>query len=114
MSLANSRTHFSAIASTDSVCSSGSVPLHTCPTVGGGTCVFPFTKGKFNASLLLPEAISIQLRLFHSPKCKPILCNPKKFDKQTYKTRTLERRFGRLDLAKNIEKVIRCAAFFVV
>ena len=47
ISLANSRSQFSAIASTDSVCSAGSLPPHTCPTVGGGTCVFPFTKGKF-------------------------------------------------------------------
>ena len=45
MSLENSKTHFSALVSTNSVCSNALLPPHSCPTVDGGTCVFPFTNG---------------------------------------------------------------------
>ena len=45
MSLTNSRSHFSALTSTSSVCSTGPLPPHSCPTVDGDTCVFPFTNG---------------------------------------------------------------------
>ena len=46
MNLANSRSHFSALTLTDSVCLPGPIPAHSCPTLDGGTCVFPFTNGK--------------------------------------------------------------------
>ena len=45
MSLETSRSHFSALTSTNLVCSDGPLPPHSCPTVDGGTCVFPFTNG---------------------------------------------------------------------
>ena len=45
MSLANSRSQFSALTFTDSLCSAGTLPPHSCPTLDGGTCVFPFTNG---------------------------------------------------------------------
>ena len=45
MSLENSRSSFSALTSTSSVCSAGPLPPHSCPTVDGGTCLFPFTNG---------------------------------------------------------------------
>ena len=47
-SLATSRTHFSALVTTDEVCSNGPLPPHSCSTVDGGTCVFPFTNGNFS------------------------------------------------------------------
>ena len=46
MNLANSRSYFSALASTSSVCSAGPLPPHSCPTVDDDTCVFPFTNGR--------------------------------------------------------------------
>ena len=49
--LANTRSHFSALAVTDSVCVDGQVPPQSCPTVDGGSCVFPFKNGKQNAML---------------------------------------------------------------
>ena len=45
MSLENPRSSFSALTSTSSVCSAGPLPPHSCPTVDGDTCVFPFTNG---------------------------------------------------------------------
>ena len=45
-SLANARTQFSAFTTTDLVCSDGPLPPHSCPTVDGGSCVFPFKNGK--------------------------------------------------------------------
>ena len=51
MSLENSRSDFSALASSDLVCSDGPLPPHSCPTVDGGTCVFPFTNGKLHSKL---------------------------------------------------------------
>ena len=51
MSLENSRSNFSALASSDLVCSDGPLPPHSCPTVDGGTCVFPFTNGKLHSKL---------------------------------------------------------------
>ena len=45
MSLENSRSDFSALASSDLVCSDGPLPPHSCPTVDGGTCAFPYTNG---------------------------------------------------------------------
>ena len=44
-SLASSRSSFSALVATDQVCSNGPLPPHSCPTVDGGTCVFPFANG---------------------------------------------------------------------
>ena len=46
MSLKKSRRHFSALTLTDSVCLPGPIPAHSCPTLDGGACVFPFTNGK--------------------------------------------------------------------
>ena len=46
MSLTSSRSHFSALTLTDSVCLPGPIPAHSCPTLDGGTCVFPFTNGR--------------------------------------------------------------------
>ena len=43
MSLTNARSQFSALTFSDSLCSAGPLPPHSCPTVDGGTCVFPFT-----------------------------------------------------------------------
>ena len=45
MSLAKSRSRFSALTWISSVCSTDPLPPHSCPTVDGGTCVFPFTNG---------------------------------------------------------------------
>ena len=45
MSLAKSRSRFSALTSTSSVCSTDPLPPNSCPTVDGSTCVFPFTNG---------------------------------------------------------------------
>ena len=45
MHLENPRSRFSALTLTSSVCSTGSLPPHSCPTVDGDTCVFPFTNG---------------------------------------------------------------------
>ena len=44
-SLTNSRSQFSALTLTDSVCSADTLLPHSCPTLDGGTCVFPFTNG---------------------------------------------------------------------
>ena len=46
MSLTKSRSYFSALTTTDSVCFSGQMPPHSCPMLDGGTCVFPFTNGR--------------------------------------------------------------------
>ena len=49
MSLDIPRTHFSAlVASASLFCSEEPLPPHSCPTVDGGTCVFPFTNGRPN------------------------------------------------------------------
>ena len=45
MGLANPRSRFSALTSSIEVCSDGPLPPHSCPTMGGGTCVFPFEHG---------------------------------------------------------------------
>ena len=45
MSLENPRSQFSALASTNLVCSDGPLPPHSCPTLDGGTCAFPYTNG---------------------------------------------------------------------
>ena len=51
ISLETSRSNFSALTSTNLVCSDGPLPPHSCPTVDGGTCVFPFTNGKLHSKL---------------------------------------------------------------
>ena len=45
-SLENSRSQFSVVSSSDLVCPADPYPPHSCPTVDGGTCVFPFRNGK--------------------------------------------------------------------
>ena len=44
-SLSSSKRFFSALVVNDRVCSEGPLPPHTCPTLDGGTCVFPFRNG---------------------------------------------------------------------
>ena len=44
-SLASSRSSFSVLVIPDQVCSAGPLPPPSCPTVDGGTCVFPFING---------------------------------------------------------------------
>ena len=48
MSLENPRSQFSALVSTNLVCSDAPLPPHSCPTVDGDSCVFPFTTGKLD------------------------------------------------------------------
>ena len=42
------RNSFSAMAVTNAVCPSGPAPPHSCPTLDGGTCNFPFTNGELS------------------------------------------------------------------
>ena len=44
-SLTTLKSQLSVLVSSDLNCSAGPLPPHTCPTVGGGTCVFPFAHG---------------------------------------------------------------------
>ena len=49
MSLVLSRMSFSAVAITDdSICLDDPLPPHSCPTVDGDECVFPFTNGRLS------------------------------------------------------------------
>ena len=51
-SLASSRSSFSALVATDQVCSNAPLPPHSCPTVDGGSCVFPFANGNLRSRTL--------------------------------------------------------------
>ena len=44
-SLTSSRSHFSALPVDDRMCLEEPLPPHSCPTLDGGTCVFPFKNG---------------------------------------------------------------------
>ena len=44
-SLTSSRNYFSALPVDDQVCLEEPLPPHSCPTLDGGTCVFPFRNG---------------------------------------------------------------------
>ena len=63
MSLTKSRSHFSALATTDLVCSDGPLPSHSCPTVDEDTCAFPFTNGR--KSMMTKCNFVIVLRINH-------------------------------------------------
>ena len=43
--LTKSRKYFSALLVDDRVCLNEPLPPHSCPTLAGGTCVFPFRNG---------------------------------------------------------------------
>ena len=52
-SLILSRSHFSALPVDDRVCLEEPLPPHSCPTLNGGTCVFPFRNGTKMSSTTL-------------------------------------------------------------
>ena len=47
-SLSSSKVDFSALPVDDRVCLEEPLPPHSCPTLDGGTCVFPFKNGNEN------------------------------------------------------------------
>ena len=51
-SLAHSRSSFSALVTTKQVCSNAPLPPHSCPTVDGDVCVFPFINGNLSLYIL--------------------------------------------------------------
>ena len=44
-SLTKSRVYFSALPVDDQMCLGEPLPPHSCPTLDGGTCVFPYING---------------------------------------------------------------------
>ena len=65
-SLILSRSHFSALPVDDRVCLEEPLPPHSCPTLDGGTCVFPFRNGNNQVVFQL-----VTVHLFHQD-LKPI------------------------------------------
>ena len=48
LSLSSSLRQFSASSYSDLECFAGPLPQHSCPTLDGDLCTFPFTKGRLN------------------------------------------------------------------